>query len=94
MEDFNPRVDMHVSLSDRRFIIFDENDDKPSIINGHCISSGIVGLMTVDNLYLTSYAHYPYGAPKISDMGLNECIRNVEYHLSGSYGNYTVMRVL
>ena len=78
-----------------KFILWDRRDgDRPSFDydTDQFISDGIIGRITEDNVYLTTYADYPDGKrPK--DLKVGERISGVRYTLSGGKGHYDIWRV-
>lgn len=76
-----------------RFILWSTRDGAPRCDDdGVIVSDGIVGRIGADNVYLRGYAAYPGGVRPL-DLAVGECIRGVQYSLSGSTGIYDVYRV-
>jgi hypothetical protein len=75
-----------------RFILWSTRDGAPRCDDGVIVSDGVVGRIGPDNVYLCGYAQYPSDTRPL-DLAVGECIRGVQYSLSGSSGIYDVYRV-
>lgn len=85
-----------VPHKDRGFILWDRKDGPapPRDQNtGEYLTGGCLGELTLDNVYLRSYAHRPDGAKQFSDLEIGECVVGVQYRLSGEKGCYDIYRV-
>lgn len=72
---------------EKRFILWDPKDGFPT--EG---SSGILGRITINNVYLTTYAEYPcHKRPQ--DLLVGEAIRSVKFSLSFERGLYDIIRI-
>ena len=83
-------------MSNKRFILWDRKDGSPHRDDdgNNIVSSGILGRVTADNVYLTAYASYPVDEPRRpTDLAVGEVIRGVRYTLSGGNGWYDIYRV-
>lgn len=78
---------------DKRFILWNEKDGEPCRDNGRITSSGAVGEIPIDSVYLTSYGWRPAGAPTYDELQVGQCIPGVSFHVSMTKGTYTVYRV-
>jgi len=79
---------------ERKYILWDPRDGDPRRAdNGAFISDGIIGRVTLDNVYIGVYAQWPDGAPSVQSLEVGQCIKGVRYGLSGSSGSYDVYRV-
>ncbi len=77
-------------IKDRRFIVWDTKDGEPLFDGaGECTSSGCMGRVEIDNVYLATYPRYPVGSPKLADLGVNDRICGVKFWR----GVYDVIRV-
>lgn len=77
-----------------KYILWDPKDGDPTRYgDGQIVSSGLMGEITADNVYLSLYAVYPADQPCIHSLAVGECIRGVQYNLSGSKGVYDIYRV-
>jgi len=86
---------MTEDIKGRRFILWDPKDNYRPMTDeegNQIISDGILGRLTIDNVYLTAYANY-HGDKRPLDLKVGECIKGVEFHLSGEHGVYDVYRV-
>lgn len=83
-----------IPLSDRRFIVWDPKDGEPRRTeDGGYLSSGCMGVIpgSSENPYLSSYGIWTDGrSPK--DLGVHERCK-VTYSLSGSKGDYVLIRI-
>ena len=84
-------------MSDMKFILWTSDEssgDHPQYDDRNAITSdGAIGRVCADNVYLTTYGAKPDGAKAYADLEVNECVRGVEYRLSGSKGKYDIYRV-
>ena len=55
-------------------------------------SSGVLGKIGPDNVYLTAYANYP-DEKRPKDLEVGESILNVKFSLSGTTGHYDIHRI-
>jgi len=79
---------------ERKYILWDPRDGDPRRTeDGAFISDGIIGRITLDNVYLGVYAQWPDDAPSVQSLEVGQRIENVRYSLSGSSGSYDVYRV-
>jgi hypothetical protein len=82
-------------MDDPKFIIVPTGSKLMRDEEGNIISDGVIGRITEYNCYLTAYPKWPeeneYLRPR--DLKIGECIKKVEYSLSGSCGLYDVYRV-
>lgn len=80
---------------DKRFIIYPHGEKPMRDEEGNIISDGAIGRIGSDNCYLTAYPRWPRdgGSKRLKELEVNECIRGVEYSLSGSSGIYDIYRV-
>jgi len=82
----------------KKFIIWDPKDGLPRYGDWECgdgdkiISDGVLGRVTEDNVYLTTYAEYP-GDMRPKDLETTESIIGVVFRLSGERGVYDIYRV-
>jgi len=59
---------------------------------GNVIGDGAIGRVGLSNVYLRTYAVWPdHHRPEQLEVG--ECIKGVEYRLSGGHGSYDIYRV-
>jgi len=82
-----------IPLSDRRFIVWDPKEGEPMRSeDGGYLSSGCMGVIpgSKDNPYLSYYGVWDGRSPE--DLGVHERCR-VTYSLSGSRGDYVVIRI-
>ena len=84
-----------IPLYTKRFILWDSNHkDPPRNDAGEFMTSGCMGVMGRDNVYLRVY---PRAGVKLQDeldaLEVGQCVRGVRYNLSGSSGNYDIYRV-
>lgn len=82
--------------SKMRFILWDPKDNYvPSTDEegNEIISDGVLGRLSPNNVYLTTYARYPDGAPALRELEVGECIKGVMFRLSGERGTYDIYRV-
>ena len=77
----------------KQFIIWDERDGSPFRADGELVSSGLLGLITAHNVYLTAYGVRPDGAPSYDSLAVGERVTDVIFRMSGSKGCYSVYRV-
>jgi len=75
-----------------KFIIYEQNSHPLVADNGNIISDGIIGRVTLNNVYLTAYAMYP-NKQRPKDLEIGECITGVRYSLSDETGMYNIYRV-
>lgn len=77
-----------------KFILWDPADGQvPLDDEGRINTSGILGRLTTNNIYLQGYAQYPdHRRPE--SLEVNEAIHNVVFALSGECGAYSVIRVV
>lgn len=79
---------------EKKFIIWDEGDGHPRREDsGEFISSGLVGVVTLDNAFLTTYGARPEGSKAYDALEVGERVVDVLFSLSGSKGRYSVYRV-
>ena len=81
----------------KKFILWDPKDGMPPVREGvdgtvEVNSGGILGVLTEDNVYLTTYAQYPKDTTH-RDLAAGECEQGVKFNLSGESGFYEVHRV-
>ena len=76
-----------------KFIIWDSRDGNPRTKDGGWVSGGLMGELTPENIYLRVYAQRPEGSKPFEILEVGECVRGVQYTLSGSKGTYDVYRV-
>jgi len=82
-------------MKQRRFILWDCKDNYRPMTDeegNQIISDGVLGRLSLDNVYLTTYARYP-GELRPADLEVGECIKAVGFHLSGEHGVYDIYRV-
>jgi hypothetical protein len=83
---------------EKKFIIWDPKDGLPRYGDWECgdgdkiISDGVLGRITEDNVYLTTYGEYP-GEMRPKDLDVNAPIGGVVFRLSGEKGVYDIYRV-
>lgn len=90
----NTEIQQDIPMSDRRFIIWDPKYGEPMRSeDGGYLSSGCMGVIpgSTENPYLSSYGTWTEGR-KPEDLGIHERCR-VTYNLSGSKGDYLVIRI-
>ena len=75
-----------------QFIIWDSKDGNPSTPDGAWVSGGLIGLVTLDNVYLRVYGMRPEGSKPYEKLEVGECVTGVEFSLSGTRGTYDVYR--
>jgi len=86
---------MTENMRSRRFILWDPKDNYRPMTDeegNQIISDGVLGRLTIDNVYLTAYANY-HGDKRPKDLGVGECIKGVGFNLSGEHGVYDIYRV-
>lgn len=76
----------------RRFILWDSHRDGELRYPDEN-SDGILGRLSLDNVYLSTYAKYPEGR-RPEDLEVGEHIIDVSFSLSGEHGLYDVYRVV
>lgn len=79
----------------KKFILWDPRDNyRPSTDEegNEIVSDGVLGRLSSDNVYLTTYAQYP-GDKRPDDLRVGEYIKGVHFRLSGEHGVYDVYRV-
>jgi hypothetical protein len=79
----------------RRFILHSDSKHGGKPLEdeeGNIIGSGALGAISVDNVYLTTYAEYPTDV-RPYDLKVGACIEGVEFRLSGELGVYDIYRV-
>lgn len=82
MEDQNPK----------RFILWDAEKGEPRRDHdGSYLTSGAIGHVHEDNVYLTSYAIYP-DARRPKDLAVHERICGVRWAMSFTHGMYDIIR--
>jgi len=82
-------------LKNRRFILWDTKDNYRPMTDeegNEIVSDGILGRLSLDNVYLTTYANY-HGDKRPRDLEIGECIKGVGFRLSGEHGVYDIYRV-
>ena len=84
-------MDDPVHWNDRLFILWNRRRDGE--LRPGRDTDGVIGRVSVNNIYLTAYAKYP-GTVRPVDLEVGECIEDVQYHLSGERGFYDVYRVV
>ena len=80
---------------DMRFILYDPKDNYRPMTDeegNEIISDGVLGRLTIDNVYLTLYAEYP-GNKRPDDLSVGTYIKGVKFRLSGECGVYDIYRV-
>lgn len=81
-------------MSDKRFILWDESSGLlPRNSEGEIMTSGLVGQITADNVYLRTYGKRPEGSPGYDSLDVGGVVNDVAFNLSGSTGRYSVYRV-
>ncbi len=75
-----------------QFILWNPAEPGPHYDGEHIVSSGVIGRVGPDNVYLTAYGVYP-DERRPADLKVGEVIRGVEYRLSGQRGIYDIYRV-
>ena len=77
-----------------KYILWDTRDGyRPRCDeDGEIVSDGLLGRITVDNVYLRTYASYP-DDKRPADLTVGGAIKGVGYNLSGAKGTYDVYRV-
>lgn len=79
---------------ERLFILWDPKDGNvPRGEGGSVSTSGLIGQVGLDNVYLKSYASYPSDIRPEHLEFVGARISSVKYSLSGSVGFYDVVRV-
>lgn len=82
-----------VPTEGRRYILwFSASGEPPRNALGDISTSGAMGLMEEGSVYFTAYPKWP-DARRPKDLEPGQCIRGVEYRLSG-VGHYDVYRVI
>lgn len=76
-----------------QFIVWDSKDGNPRTSGGGWVSSGLIGSVSLDNAYLSTYGSRPEGSKPYEKLAVGECVAGVEFSLSGSRGIYDVYRV-
>jgi len=81
-------------MPERKFILWDPKDNfRPREDDeGSITSDGVLGRVTVGNVYLTTYGEYP-DERRPADLKVGDSIKGVKYSLSGSRGVYDIYRV-
>lgn len=82
----------NVHHNDRRYILWDTKRDG-TLRYPDENTDGILGRLSVNNVYLTAYAGYPDDR-RPNDLAVGERIENVRYNLSGEVGYYDLYRVV
>jgi hypothetical protein len=78
---------------EKRFVLWNtQRDGEPRVRDVDETASGVLGQITENNVYLTTYASYP-DDKRPADLEVGERIRDVIYRLSGQRGVYDVYRV-
>ena len=82
-------------MSEKKFIIWDPKDgSRPRVDDeGNIVSDGLIGRVTQNNVYLTTYAGYPNNSQPLGDLPVGGGVYGVKFSLSGSTGFYDVYRV-
>lgn len=82
-------------MNKKKFIIWDRKDnDRPrEDEDGNIISAGIIGVVSGDNVYITTYGVIPQDSKPVSELEVGERSENVRFSLSGSSGLYDIYRV-
>jgi hypothetical protein len=77
-----------------KFILHSQTRDSPIPMydEDRIISDGVLGRITEQNVYLTTYAQWP-DEKRPADLEVGECIKGVYFSLSGSKGWYDIYRV-
>jgi hypothetical protein len=83
-----------MSHDTKRFILWSRVDgpNPPRDERGNFLTSGSIGWVGVENVYLLTYAKYPDGR-RPEHLELGESIPNVVFSLSAERGEYDVYRV-
>lgn len=79
-----------------RFIIWDPREgDPPRTSDGDFNTSGLIGWLEINNVYLRTYAVWPDGfsADSLKALGVGQCVRGVMWRLGDTKGTYDVYRV-
>ena len=76
-----------------KFIIWDSKDGNPRTKDGGWVSGGLIGLVTLENVYLRAYGLRPEGSKPYEKLEVGECVAGVQFSLSGTTGSYDVYRV-
>ena len=85
---------------EKQFILWDRNDARDPGYNGpsfsedgtEIITSGVLGRVGINNVYLTTYAEYP-GDERPCDLAVNERIKDVHFSLCGGSTVVDIWRV-
>lgn len=74
-----------------KFIVWDEKiGPVPRSEDGGYMTSGLMGVIEEENVYLKSYAHYPEKRP--TELEVHERC-TATFGLSGSKGTYKIIRI-
>jgi hypothetical protein len=76
-----------------RFILCDSDRGEPRRDeSGNYLTSGAIGVVDEENVYLTTYAKYP-DARRPWDLAVHERLRGVEYSMAWTHGMYDIIRI-
>ena len=78
------------------FILWDRKEGPTPPRNqdtGEILTSGCMGVIALDNLYVRTYVIYPEGSKPLKNLEIGESIRGVKFSLSGSTGYYNIYRI-
>lgn len=78
-----------------KFIIWDNRDHyRPrQDDDGAITSDGLLGRLDKDNVYIRTYAQYPEGSKRVTELSVGESISGVKFQLAGQTGVYDIYRV-
>jgi hypothetical protein len=78
----------------RLFLLWKSGQDEPARAqDGEFLSTGALGWVCLDNVYLRSYGARPEGSKQYAELSVGESVRGVVFRLSGERGVYDVYRV-
>jgi hypothetical protein len=76
-----------------RFILWDQDRGEPLRGNGgEYLTSGAIGVIDEENVYLATYAKYP-DARRPKDLPVHGRICGVEYSMAWTHGVYDIIRI-
>lgn len=86
---------METMMQDKRFILWSRltSHEPPRDQEGNITTSGCLGELTEDNVYLKAYANYRQCTKRLDELEVGECVQNVIFSLSGEHALYDIYRV-